>query len=119
MRVNEAQEDDVALGIDDFGIGRIPLDDCIREAWVLQYGRAESAGAVDGFRERLAACFASSLTECLDPDLKPPTDAQLKYAMAIARDLGVPLSPEALRFRGAMAQFIERYAEIHKQRRRR
>jgi hypothetical protein len=107
----------VQLVFDDDGGISIPLDDCIQEAWVLQYSRAESAGAIDGFRDRLAACFASSLTECLDPDLKPPTDAQLKYAMAIARDLGVPLPPEALRFRGAMAQFIERFAEVHKQRR--
>lgn len=108
----------VQLMFDDDGGISIPLDDCIREAWVLQYGRAESAGAIDGFRERLAACFASSLTECLDHDLKPPTDAQVKYATAIARDLGVALSPEVLRFRGAMAQFIERFAEAHKQRRR-
>lgn len=96
----------------------IPLDDCVREAWVLQYNRASFQGAMDGFVKRLAACFASSLAECLDADLKPPTEAQLKYATAIARDLGVALPSEALRFRGAMAEFIDRFAEVHKRRRR-
>jgi hypothetical protein len=96
----------------------IPLDDGVREAWLLQYNRASLYGAVEGLAERLAACFASSLAECLDPDLKPPTDAQIKYATVIARDLGVALPSEALRFRGAMADFIDRFAEAHKQRRR-
>lgn len=94
----------------------IPLDDFVQEAWILQYKRASFQGAMDGFIERLAACFASSLAECLDPDLKAPTDAQLKYATAIARDLGVALPSEALRFRGAMAEFIDRFAEAHKRR---
>jgi hypothetical protein len=96
----------------------IPLDDFLREAWELQYHRASFQGAIDGLAERLAVCFASSLAECLDADLKPPTEAQLKYAMTIARDLGVALPPEALRFRGAMAEFIERFVEAHKRRRR-
>jgi len=106
----------IQLVLDDEDIP-IPLDDCVREAWLLQYNRASLYGAVDGLRERLAMCFASSLAECLDADLKPPTEAQLKYATAIARDLGVSLPSEALRFRGAMAEFIDRFAAAHKQRR--
>jgi hypothetical protein len=66
----------------------------------LQYDRATNADSVDGFMIRLAVCFAGSLIECLDPDLKPPTDAQLKYGTDIARELGIPLHAEALRFRG-------------------
>jgi hypothetical protein len=106
------------LVLNDEEVVPIPLDDFIREAWVLQYNRASFEGAMDGFVERLAACFASSLTECLDADLKPPTEAQLKYATVIARDLGIALPSEALRFRGAMAEFIGRFAEAHKRRRR-
>jgi hypothetical protein len=108
----------VQLVLDDDGGIPLPLDDCTQEAWVLQYERAAHAGSVDGFRERLALCFASSLIECLDPDLKPPTDAQLKYATAIARELGIPLPPEALRFRGPMGEFIDRFAEAMRQKRR-
>lgn len=97
----------------------IPLDESVREAWQLQFDRATHAGAVDGLRERLANCFANSLAECLDPDLKPPTDAQVRYATDITRELGLSLNSDALRYRGAMAEFIDRYAEAFKGRRRR
>lgn len=106
------------LILDDDGGIPIPMDDTVQEAWQLQFDRAAHAGTLQGLRERLGNCFARSLAECLDADLKPPTDAQLSYATAIARDLGIALPHEALRFRGAMAEFIDRYAEAHKQRRR-
>jgi hypothetical protein len=106
------------LVVDDEGGIPIPLDDNVREAWVLQYDRASSSGGIDRFRERLAMCFASCLAECLDPDLKPPTEAQLRYATDIARQLGIPLPAEALRFRGAMAEFIDRFADTLRQKRR-
>ncbi|HET7332898.1 hypothetical protein [Dyella sp.] len=96
----------------------IPLDDLTEEAWTLQLGRAAAQGGVESLRVRLATCFATTLVECLDADLKPPTKAQLKYATAIARDLNVALPGEALRFRGAMAEFLNRFVEVHKQRRR-
>lgn len=102
---------------DDNGIP-IPLDDCLQEAWLVQYNRASLAGGIDGFRERLATCFALSLTECLDADLKPPTDAQLRYATSIARELGIALPSEAIRFRGPMAEFIDRFADTFRQKRR-
>ncbi|HET7332588.1 hypothetical protein [Dyella sp.] len=105
------------LVLNDEEVIPIPLDDFVQEAWVLQYNRASFQGGLEVLVERLAACFASSLAECLDPDLKLPTEAQLKYATAIARDLGVALPPEALRFRGAMTEFIDRFADTHKRRR--
>jgi len=96
----------------------IPLDNLTEEAWLLQYDRAAEQGCIEGFYQRLGACFATTLNACLDADLKPPTEAQLKYATAIARDLNVALPPEALRFRGAMVEFLSRFAEAHKQQRR-
>jgi hypothetical protein len=101
---------------DDTGIP-IPLDDCLREAWLLQYSRASLYGGIDRFRERLAACFALSLNECLDADLKPPTAAQLRYATSIARELGIALPSEALRYRGPMAEFIDRFADAFRRKR--
>lgn len=89
----------------------------MRHQYVVEYERATQAGSVSAFRERLAACFAASLTECLDTDLKPPTEAQVRYVMNIARDLGVVLPSEALRFRGAMTEFIKRFADTFKQKR--
>ena len=95
----------------------IPVDDFIREAWELQMDRAVESKVVDKFYDRLAECFASSLAECLDPDLKLPTEAQVRYATDISRDLGIPIPAEVFRFRGAMSEFIERFADRHKNRR--
>lgn len=89
----------------------IPIDDCVREAWILQYNRAHLSGGIDRFRERLAVCFAISLAQCLDSDLQPPTSTQMAYATSIARELGVALPAETLRFRGAMSDFIDRFSE--------
>lgn len=100
---------------DDSGIP-IPIDDCLREAWVVQYGRAAAQDAIAVFYERLAVCFAQSLAECLDADLKPPTEAQVRYAADISRQLGVALPVEALRFRGPMSEFIGRFAETYRHR---
>lgn len=108
----------VQLILDDEGSILVPVDDCTQEAWMLQFERAAQADAIDSFRERLGQCFAQSLVECLDPDLKPPTEAQLKYATVIARELGLALPSEVLRFRGPMTQFIQRYADVRQQRRR-
>lgn len=63
------------------------------------------------FIERLSTSFANVLTECLDTDLQLPTDSQVKYAMDIARELGVSLPADALRFRGAAHDFIDRFEE--------
>ncbi|WP_198148893.1 hypothetical protein [Luteibacter yeojuensis] len=79
--------------------------------------RAVESKVADKLYDRLSECFASSLAECLDPDLKLPTEAQIRYATDISRDLGVSIPAEVFRFRGAMSEFIERFAERHKNRR--
>ena len=107
------------LILDDEGGIAIPLDESAREAWQLQFDRAAHTGSVESLKERLANCFASSLAECLDPDLKPPTEAQVRYATDITRELGLSLNSEVLRYRGAMSEFINRYADAFKDRRHR
>jgi hypothetical protein len=82
---------------DDPGIP-IPVDDFVREAWAVQFGRATTANGVEQLYDRLAQCFVASLAECLDADLKLPTDAQIRYATDISRDLGVALPPRHCAF---------------------
>lgn len=105
------------LVLDDESDISIPLEDDVREAWLAQAARANASDRIDDLRDRLAACLARSIGECLDADLKAPTEPQLRYATEIARRLGVPLPAEALRFRGAMGEFISRFAEQHRTRR--
>ena len=99
------------LLLDDEWTIPIPITDDLRETWGIQHARSRSVGNAAALSERLADCFALCLTECLDPDLKPPTSAQVVYATDISRVLGVSLPFEALRYRGAMAKFIESYVE--------
>ncbi|MBD8881863.1 hypothetical protein IHE49_15355 [Rhodanobacter sp. 7MK24] len=99
------------LLLDDEWTILIPTSDYIHEAWGVQHVRASNAGRTFDLSHRLAESFAACLVECLDPDLKPPTQAQIVYATDIARTLGVPLPLEALRYRGDMAAFIEGHVE--------
>ncbi|THD10149.1 hypothetical protein B1806_09640 [Metallibacterium scheffleri] len=96
----------------------IPLDNFALEAWTLQYIRALNSGRMESLMDRLATSFATSLAECLDADLKRPSDAKVQYATSIARELGIALPAEALRFRGPMDDFIDRFAEQFRQRHR-
>lgn len=98
------------LLLDDSGEVTIPMKESTRQAWYIQM-HLVSQGDCPNFMERLGRCFAASLAECMDPDFKPPTEAQLKYAIAIAREVDVPLDSEVLRYRGAMSDFIERYTD--------
>jgi hypothetical protein len=96
----------------------VDLDESISEAWLLQEQRLAYAGTRISLQERLAMCMTMSMLQCLDEDLNPPTQAQLVYATDIARELGVSLPFEALRYRGAMSDFIGRYVETFRHLRR-
>jgi hypothetical protein len=94
----------------------IPLSEYQQEAWDLQQARAARGDDIDGLSERLAYCFASSLIACLDSDLKPPPEADIQLGMAIARDLGLSLHADALRYNGSMTAFIRRFGDVHQRR---
>lgn len=105
------------LVFDDFDRICIPLDDGALEAWRLQLDRAIRAGSSSALCGRLASSVAASIEQCLDRDLQPPTENQVRYAMAIARELNVSLSGDALRYRGSMGEFLTRFSEVYKVRR--
>ena len=85
----------------------IPLEDSLLAAWRLQLDRAALTRSTFAMTERLAACFAASLCQCLDPDLRPPTEKQLRHALTIARELNIPISADAMRYRGSMLAFLK------------
>lgn len=101
---------DGADGID------IPLEDSLLAAWRLQLDRAALTRSTFAMTERLAACFAASLCQCLDPDLRPPTEKQLRHALTIARELNIPISADATRYRGSMLVFIKSHEPKLKER---
>jgi hypothetical protein len=95
----------------------MPADSYLREAWREQLARAESAGAASELSRQFIQCLAASLIECLDPDLKPPTEAQIAYAADITEELKIDFPMTALRYRGEMAAFIKEHVAAFKRKR--
>ncbi|GLQ91996.1 hypothetical protein [Dyella acidisoli] len=90
----------------------IPLNDEARYILSVQLQRASEAKLKPQFEERLC----ERLQELVDADLRPPTSKQVAYALDIARNLDVSLPSEALRHKGSMFEFLDRYAPLYKER---
>jgi len=89
----------------------IPIDDQLSEALAIHWQRIADTGDNMRMATRLATLISAALKDFLDPDLRAPTEAQIKYALAIAARLRISLPGEALRFRGEMGVFLTRHAE--------
>lgn len=105
------------LVLDDGYSISLQLDHHAQEVWAIQFSRAIENDRLDQLMERIASAFAAALIGCLDYDLQVPSDAKVQFATAISRELGVALPAEALRFRGAMDEFLDRFAEAYKRHR--
>lgn len=85
----------------------LPTPLAIESALALQWERLKDRKARDAFCKRMASQLSTVLPESIDWDIKPPTPAQLAYAMGLSRQLGVPIPSEAKRYRGHMHEFLE------------
>lgn len=83
----------------------------------LQLERHLERGLPDGFTRWLAYVISTSLPESVDYDLRPPSEAQVKFATAIARTLGLALPPDVLRYRGPMHEFLTAHKDAFNARR--
>ena len=96
----------------------IRLDDHTQEVLLLQIQHAERHDAVAAFSDQLRDRFARALQAAVDCELQLPTERQIAYASTIARELGLSLPAEALRYRGAMYDFLQRHVDPFNDRRR-
>jgi hypothetical protein len=88
----------------------LDLDSALLQALMIQVERGESpTGRRSSFPGKFEGLLRQLLGEALDSDIKPPTEPQLKFAVDIARALGVAIPGEALRYRGSMKAFISRF----------
>ena len=99
-------DDDLDVSLD------LPLDQVTREALGIQLQRC-----ADTRHRNFELLLAERIIELVDADLRPPSAKQLAYAIAIAKSLDISVPSEALRFRGAMFEFLERFAPLYKGRR--
>ena len=94
--------DDLDLSLD------LPGTPGINEAVGMQIERCLIAGDASGFALRLAG----QLMGMLDPDLQPPSPQQMVIATLTARALNLSIPSEALRYRGSMVEFLDRYSPL-------
>jgi len=64
------------------------------------------------FAARIAARLLPVLADCLDWDLKPPTSAQVSYAVSLARKLNLEIPAKVLQRRSDMGVFLDANADL-------
>lgn len=82
----------------------------MEEAIALQWERVRKRTVRDTYVKALEYRLQDLLRDCLDWDLKPPTEAQVAYATVLAARHGVSVPSEALNYRFHMAMFLETWA---------
>ena len=82
----------------------------LEEAIALQWERVRKRTVRDTYVKALEYRLQDLLRDCLDWDLKPPTDAQVAYATVLAARHGISVPSEALSYRFHMAMFLEAWA---------
>jgi len=90
----------------------VPLKHSILEALKIHMARYVDDKSTSQLGLGMTDRLAGAILEILDSDLKPPTKAQIWDAIAIARDLNLNLPGEALLFRGATQEFLDRFAPV-------
>lgn len=96
----------------------VPLAGATLEALRLQIAKLQKREIfLDPVCARIGERISEAVVEVLDPDLRPPTEAQVKFALDIARELGVNLPGEALQYRGTMHNFLQRFSQQFYERR--
>lgn len=79
-------------------------------------GRIASPDGGENLRANLSARVADAITAVIESRANPPSDKQLKYAVAIARELSLQLPAEVLQHKEAMAEFLSRHADTYRRR---
>lgn len=94
----------------------LPFEGHIEERLLQVIGMGEPQAAADRGRNELARRIVDLVTALLEGELLPPTDKQLKYAVAIAQELSLELPAEVLQYREAMKVFLGAHAEQYRRR---
>lgn len=94
----------------------LPFEGHIEERLLGIVSQTEPPQAAERSRNDLARRIVDVVTAILEGELLPPTARQLKYALAIARELSLELPAEVIQYREAMAVFLGTYAEQYRRR---
>jgi len=84
------------------------LLESIQEQWL----RLAHDPEREEFAARISARLLPVLSDCLDWDLKPPTSAQVSYAVSLARKLDLEIPAKVLQRRSDMSAFLDANANL-------
>jgi len=79
----------------------------------------EPAGGPEQVYAALSALLEPAIQQAFPFHLRPPSDAQIAYALGIARALGIAVPPDVLVMRGVMHDFLDQYVPEYNARRKR
>jgi hypothetical protein len=94
----------------------LPFEEHIEERLLQVISRTEPPVTAERGRNDLARRIVDLLTALLEGELLPPTEKQLKYAVAIAQELSLELPAEVLQYRETMKAFLGAHAEQYRRR---
>lgn len=94
---------------------RLSLNAELMNTLTIQWQRLTDNEAHEHFQKRLQRHIESLLIQCLDWDLRPPTQAQMSYALSIAKKLQIDLPALALQRAGAMSEFLDEHSARFKE----
>ncbi|WAH62347.1 hypothetical protein [Xanthomonas hortorum] len=84
------------------------LLDSLKEQW----SRLQHDPERESFGTRLSGRILPILADCLDWDLKPPTNAQISFAVSIAKKLQLEIPAGVLQRRSDMAEFLDMHCPL-------
>jgi hypothetical protein len=93
------------------------VDEGLVNALDANRARAIDQDAYQAFELRLQVCISRAIGGFLELDFQLPSTRQIRYATDIARELGIDIPAEALRYKEACKEFIERFVEAFKSKR--
>jgi hypothetical protein len=94
----------------------LPFEGHIEERLLQVICKTEPPVAAERGRNDLARRIVDLVTALLEGELLPPTDKQLKYAVAIAQELSLELPADVLQYRETMKTFLGAHAEQYRRR---
>lgn len=77
-----------------------------------QWSRLQHDPERESFGARLSGRVIPILADCLDWDLKPPTNAQISFAVSIAKKLQLEIPSGVLQRRSDMAEFLDTHCPM-------
>lgn len=84
------------------------LLESVREQW----SRLQHDPERESFGARLSVRVLPILADCLDWDLKPPTNAQISFAVSVAKRLQLEIPSGVLQRRSDMADFLDTHCPL-------